>query len=119
MSQPSSAEVIEFVASYLGVPASSISGDSTLLGDLGIDGDDGDEFLAAFGTRFCVDLSEFDHSEYFGPEGFYPWAPFNVWVQCFRTGSPEAKAGVTPIMISDLMRAVAAGRWEPRKSESE
>lgn len=46
MSQPSSAEVIEFVASYLGVHASSISDDSTLLGDLGIDGDDGDEFLS-------------------------------------------------------------------------
>jgi hypothetical protein len=59
----------EFISSQLSVKLSHLRPETRLNHDLGVDGDDGLEFMAAFSNRFCVNLSAFDASKHFGPEG--------------------------------------------------
>jgi acyl carrier protein len=70
------AEITEFIAKFVGVPAERLSASTTLFGDLGVDGQDGSDLLVAFGQRFSVDLSYVDLRRHFGNEWLWPWAPF-------------------------------------------
>lgn len=111
MPSPSRAEIAEFIASFVGIPSEGLSISTTLFGDLGIDGDDAHELLAAFGKRFNVDLSALDLTKHFGSEGTWPWALFYWVVLWSRSGTPEQKARLSPITIADLVRAVESGKW--------
>lgn len=111
MSSPSRAEITDFIASFVGIPSVGLSVSTTLFGDLGIDGDDAHDLLAAFGKRFNVDLSALDITKHFGPEGAWPWALFYWVVLWSRSGTPEQKARLSPITIADLVRAVESGKW--------
>jgi len=103
--------VIAFVAKELGVRADRISPQTTIFGDLNTDGDDGDELLEAFGREFSVDMSQCDPSRHFGPEGSGPQALATWIVHASRSGSPEQRAGLKPITISNLIRSAESGRW--------
>ncbi len=46
--------VIRFISEQLAVPEERITSDTTIFGDLRVDGDDGIELLEAFGDRFKV-----------------------------------------------------------------
>jgi acyl carrier protein len=105
------AEITEFIAKFVGVPAERLSASTTLFGDLGVDGQDGSDLLVAFGQRFSVDLSSVDLRRHFGNEWLWPWAPFCWVVLWMRTGTPEQKARLSPITIADLVRAAESGRW--------
>ncbi len=115
--------VKEFVAETAGVRVGRLHLDTTLLGDLGIDGDDANDFFIEFRDRFNVDVSSLDLSEHFGPEG-WPWwgilLPV-VWLWDFflKEGSLEEKANLTPIRISKLCEAVRLGRWVPESKTME
>jgi acyl carrier protein len=109
--QPLEERVIAFVSERLGVRADRISTATTIFGDLRTDGDDGDEFLEAFGKEFSVDMRGCDPSRYFGPEGCAPWAPIYWIVLALRKGSPEERARLESISIADLVRAAERGRW--------
>jgi acyl carrier protein len=71
-------EVIAFVAEFTGLAREKIKQDSTLLGDLRVDGVDGGELIEAFGTKFSVDIRNFRLNEHFGPEGLPLSAPFQM-----------------------------------------
>ena len=108
--------VMDFVSGFTGVKRSRLTSTSTLLGDLGVDGADGWELLESFGKRFQVDLSQFQANRHFGPEDLPIYAPF-LWLWWvvrwpFRRGqTPEDRAGLKPIRISDLIAAARDRRW--------
>lgn len=103
--------VFEFLADQVGVSISKLSAETTLFGDLGIDGDDGVEFLEAFARRFEIDCSNLQVADYFGPEGLTLWAPFYWAVLVFRSGSPEKRARLKEISVGLLVQVVLEGCW--------
>lgn len=69
--------VMAFVAREASANRNSMSPETDVVRDLGVDGDDGMELVAKFAEHFRVDLSSFDSSVYFGPEAsFNPLAVF-------------------------------------------
>lgn len=103
--------VSQFVADFTCVPPNKIGEETTLFGDLGVDGDDGVELLVRFGEEFDVDLSSVDLSKHFGPEGGAPWAIFAWIAYACRRGSAEQKARLVPITVGDLCRAAESGKF--------
>ncbi len=107
-----------FLASELAVPPGEIKLDSTLMGDLGINGDDAVEFFESFSARFQVDLGDLRLRRHFLGEGDYNWLP--CWYLIFllrklfrrnREPSMEASLGLAPITVSDLVAAARGGSW--------
>jgi len=105
-------EVTEFIAKFAYTPLERLSASTTLFGDLGIDGDDADELLAAFGKHFDVEMSSLDVARHFGPENTWPWTVICWFMLWSRSGTPEQKARLSPITIADLVRAAKCGKWE-------
>jgi hypothetical protein len=108
-------DVVAFVADFTRNPVECIKPQTTLFGDLGIDGDDGDEILSAFMRRFDVDMSSC-RPVHFGPEGFVPWAPLYWLALAWRSraekqSTPESRARLMPITIQDLIDSAKAKRW--------
>ncbi len=67
--------VKDFVARETAVPFESISLETSLSWDLGLAGDDADDFFLAFAKEFDVDLESFkvlNLERHFGSEGLYP-----------------------------------------------
>lgn len=114
-----------FLASELAVSPGTIQLDSTLMGDLGINGDDAVEFFESFSTRFWVDLGDLRLRRHFLGEGDYAWLPF--WYLIFllrklfrwqREPSIEASLGLVPITVSDLVAAARGGSWRVVKEKA-
>jgi hypothetical protein len=108
-------QVIAFAAEFTGRPAKEITLRTTLFGDLGIAGDDGREFLAAFATRFDVEMRACP-PVHFGSEGLFPWFLLYwlvlLWRAYVEKGStPESRARLVPITIQDLVDSAEARRW--------
>lgn len=63
-------QVIAMVAEDRGLPAARIDRASRLVDDLGMDGDEADEFFVAFRARFGADLAPLQAhwGRHFGPE---------------------------------------------------
>lgn len=73
MDNNSCADVSSFVSDFLNVKEESLSCFTKLRKDLGLDGDDAYEFMAAFSSKFDVNLASFQFDRYFGDEaGFNP-----------------------------------------------
>ena len=85
--------------------------ETTLFYDLGIDGDDADEFFEEFGRTFGVDLTDFNIQSHFGPEVSVPFLSILIWFQGWWTGDYHRAAGVVPISLHDLVQAAQARRW--------
>jgi acyl carrier protein len=103
--------VIAFVSEQCGVGENIVTTETTLFGDLGVDGQDGVEFLQAFGQTFAVDLKNCNPRQYFGPEGLWPWFPIRWIVLALRHGSPEQRSRLQSIRVADLVQSAEAGRW--------
>lgn len=94
----------EFVACELRVAADRLLLETALQKNLGVDGEDGVEFMQSFAARFGVDISAFEPSRHFGPEaGFNPV----LWAWWRATRPP-----LEPITIERLQGAMRAGRWK-------
>jgi hypothetical protein len=112
-------EVLEFVARTVGVRCSKLSMSTRLLGDLGIDGDDADEFFKDFSETFHVNVSQLDLSRHFGGEGCLPWEiPGMLFraiaelVRCrLSDRTEEERVGLIPITIGELVCAAKTGHW--------
>lgn len=108
-------DVLQFVAEFTGVRRDRLSLASTLMGDLGVAGDDGVHLLEQFGKRFQVDLFLCLPERHFGPEE--PASPLSIlrWLVGFLAGdchkTPEERAELMPIHISDLVVSAGEGRW--------
>ena len=100
--------VIDFVAPQVGVATSKIKSGTRLFHDLGVDGDDGVEFMEAFCKHFQVDPSTIQIDKHFGPESAaMPWTII-WWVF-----SPSCRRGdgFLPIRIRDLVESAQTGKW--------
>jgi acyl carrier protein len=65
-----SLSITEFVAEKSDVGIEDMTFKTSLLNDLGVDGDDAAELLEAFMEKYKVDFSEFEFLAYFDTEGF-------------------------------------------------
>lgn len=106
--------VIQWLSDFLSIPREKITLQTTLLGDLGIDGEDGIELITDFIKTFEVDPTGIQIGHHFGPECM-PWnAPLKLeWIyrrvvlgQC-----PEVLHDLIPIRVQDLIEIAAAKRW--------
>jgi hypothetical protein len=116
-------QVIRFVAIQTGADCRGLTIRTTLVGDLGVAGDDGDDLMDEFSRQFDVDMSEFDASKHFGSEGvpllhgiLFPITWCRQYVRGRRT-SPETAAGLLPVTIGDLISAATSRRWLSRRSD--
>lgn len=109
-------EVISLVAEQTGSRFCDLGPQTTLFGDIGVDGDDGVELLMAFMERFKVDMASCQVRRHFGPEGFVPWVflywALIAWRSVTEKGStPESRARLVPIAIQDLIDSAKTGKW--------
>jgi hypothetical protein len=108
--------VMDFVAKFTGTKRQQLTPATTLFGDLGVDGADGWELIEAFGQKFHVDLSAFRADRHFGPEGLPIYTPV-VWLWWLlslpfrKKQTPEERAGLTPIHISELIQSARERKW--------
>ena len=100
-------EICDYVANFLSVERGSLL-PSTTLNQLGVDGDDADEFMQAFAKHFSVDLNGFRFTDYFGHEA-------NAWLLLawlIRRIQQKRKMVLVPLRLSDLHRSAMSGKWE-------
>ena len=84
----------------------NITRDTLLEKDLGITGDDADEFMLRFGKEFNINISQFEIGNYFGDEGD-PILPAII-----RTVTGKEKRSIKLITVGHLEKAVIAGRLD-------
>ena len=102
-------KVESFVLKFQSGRKVPLSEDIRLLQDLGMDGDDGVEFMEAFSEEFDVDMSEFEFKRHFGPEtGISPFS-LVVYLYCRQFGKDFS--GLVPITLRDLVSAAKAKKW--------
>ncbi len=109
-------QVMDFVVEFTGYDRGCLTEESTIYGDVGLDGEDGCEFIRDFSEKFGVDLAAFRAGDYFGPEGLPIYAPlaFVWWLVSWpfrRRQSPEVAAGLRPVRIRDLITVAKIGKW--------
>ena len=109
MNMESLNDVITFVAEYWEVPKSELFAETSVNEDLGMDGDDGLEFMEAFSQRFAVDLGAFPYDNYFGPEAAAtPISLIAMMIRWLRTGKSPT---LSPLTLRQLAVAVENGSW--------
>jgi acyl carrier protein len=102
-------EVKAFVAEFWREPKGRLSAETSVNDDLGMDGDDGVEFMQAFGERFAVDLTSFSHDKYFGPEaGATPLSMVKGIILRVKTGT---WSNLAPLRLCDLTEAAERRSW--------
>lgn len=107
-----SSEVFAMVSEFTGVRAEKLTLETTLFGDLGMDGDDAVDFFEEFANAFRVDLADFEINQYFGPEAAGdPVSSIINLLQVWWTGDSHKAANVMPISLRDLVEAARARRW--------
>lgn len=105
---PTFADLVWFVDQKIGIPKHlAPTPATTLFGDLGLDGDDALEFLAAFLDHFKVDEGDLVPARHFGGEGINPFRLLG-WLVGMGKKEPEP----VPISLGMLLRAAQTGRWE-------
>lgn len=97
------ARLFIWIAESLGVAPEKVSASTCVNLDLGVDGDDGVDFIRSFGGAFGVDVSDFPYSRYFGPEASNPFGFFSAARKLF---SWRKSSDLQPLLVSDLMSMV-------------
>jgi hypothetical protein len=110
--QEVSAELKEFIRKEIGLsPENPLNPSDTLEDDLGVTGDDADDFMGAFSKRFNVEPGDFDFHRYFEMEGFSVW-PFSIltnWLH--QRWSIKKYDHREPVTVGMLQRAIDLGIW--------
>jgi hypothetical protein len=118
--------VIAFTARQVRCKPAGLSERTTLCRDLGVDGQDGLDYLVAFEKVFGVDLSACRPDRHFGPEAGSPLAGFLLplfvirwlirrigwearWLDWME--QTEEQAGLIPITLGDLATAAETRTW--------
>jgi acyl carrier protein len=99
-------EIRDFIHETWDVPKRQISPATSLGRDLRMDGDDADDFMAAYRERFKVDLTDFIFEKHFGVEAAFEPLSY-LYLRIFR---PE-EFRKPEITVADLVSAAKAGRW--------
>ena len=101
-------EIIQFVKSCVG-EETTLTQDTRIIEDLGIDGDDAGEFMTAFAEKFQIEWNEFQWHDYFDSE----W-----WLSI--TGKPFKKMlgwkyhAKKDLTIRDLIHAAEQRKLPPK-----
>jgi len=104
-------EIAGFVADELGVCTSTLGPESTLYGDLGLFGDECDDFFTNFSVRFAVSLEGFTVTEFFPLEPHLgPRLLQVMFRRLFLSRDPHEVAQVTPLRLVDLTEWAKTGR---------
>jgi len=106
-------EVKSFVAEYWGEPENRLAAETSVNEELGMDGDDGVEFMPAFGERFAVDLTAFPRDKYFGPEAGA--TPLSMLAGVIRRVTTGRWSGLAPLTLRQLADAAERRRWRPNR----
>lgn len=109
-------EVFAFVAERTELPLARLNPQTTLMGDLGIDGADAHDLMMAFERRFAVDMSTYRARRHFRPEGLPMLSPLDWPDLAFRhltekESTPESRARRVPITLQDLIDSATARKW--------
>ena len=97
-------QILTMVAAHMGKQPDQID-PATLFGKGRLEGDDADEFWAAFATEFTVDLSDlrpYLHYDANEPPG---------WRTAWGIGPDGHRLPDIPINLADLHSAAAVGKW--------
>ncbi len=99
-----------FVSSQTSERGSRLTLETTLRGDLGIDGADGWELIDKFGRQFDVDISTFEPKKHFGPEG--SGCPLlSLFLPSVFGEISSIYSDITEISVRDLVEAAETKRW--------
>ena len=102
-------EVKTFVAEYWYEPKGGLSAETSVNCDLGMDGDDGIEFMQAFSERFGVDLTAFPCDDYFGPEASAN--PISIIIGTIRWWVTGRSSTLSPLPLRRLTEVVENRSW--------
>ncbi len=102
-------DVIEIVAEESGRQKSQVSLDSTLLDDLGVDGDDAWELLERLHERYKVNFSEFEFMRHFRNEPCFK-GPIYLFRK-LKYPDEHIAAGKIPITVAALVAACEKRAW--------
>jgi acyl carrier protein len=83
-----------------------ITDETRISDDLGVNGDDGVEFMIAYGREFNVDVSKFMAANYFDPEGS------RVLSAIVESLHGYNKSKRKPLTVGHLLRGIQAGRLD-------
>jgi hypothetical protein len=101
-SDASTEEVLHWLRDYLRLrPSTSLTPDTRINLDLGVDGDDGLDLVRDFGERFSVDLESFPCNRYFGAEASA--SPLALVSMIWRWMSKRKLRSVDPLFVRDLI----------------
>ena len=111
MAEPLDLTVRRFTSDFTNVALEGVTLNSALVEDLGVDGDDGVDFIVQFADRFQVDLSGFNASDYFDSEGLPLHAPFVWFLQLVTLGRLPRREEKMGIEVEDLVAAAKRRKW--------
>ncbi len=103
--------VASFVSKFWLQEKSSLSENTRLQHDLGMDGTDAAEFMEAFSEEFNVDMSEFEFDRHFGPEGFSLVDLFDILFCWLGRLFKKDLSGTIPITLRNLVSAAESKKW--------
>ncbi|WP_322046288.1 DUF1493 family protein [Paraburkholderia sp. J67] len=110
--QAVSVELEDFVRREIGLSSKrQLNASDTLEDDLGVTGDDADDFMDAFAKHFNVEPGDFDFHRYFEMEGFSMW-PFSIFTNWLhRRWGIQKYEPREPLTVGMLQRAIELGVW--------
>ncbi|GAB2903804.1 hypothetical protein GCM10027093_46500 [Paraburkholderia jirisanensis] len=88
-------------------PKKSITEETTVVYDLGQHGDDANEFMEIFFTKFKIDRGDYDFSRYFFMEG--EGLISHLFVKYIKRNPHSLKREV--MTVGMLYKALVSGRW--------
>ena len=113
--KPEEIEVFKFIADFTGSKLFELKPESRLSADLGVDGDDGDDFITAFVDKFNLDYSGFDLARHFNDEGVDFFGITYILRRALRYRS-KTKSRID-LTVQDLIDWVERGYWLPYPDE--
>jgi acyl carrier protein len=102
-------EITKIISKEAGIPQNKITENSTLLGDLKIDGDDAWEIFEQCHNKFSLDLTAFDFNKYFRCE---PCSKGFVYLyRKIKYRDEHIAANKMSITVKQLIAACQRGKW--------
>ena len=104
-------DFINFLAEETGIKKGKIKPESTLLGDLKLDGDDAWELFESCQNKYGIDLSNFDFLSYFSNE---PCRKGIIYLyRKLKYKDEHVASKKLPITVSFLYKSCISRVWEP------
>jgi len=100
------AAIKRFIHEFTGVAEKRIVNNTSLQKDLGIEGDDADDFMQTYAQKFNVDLESFKFTDYFSVEGGFNPISY-LFVRIFNPAHLKKQT----ITLADLVNAARKGKW--------